>query len=1151
MRFKKIKIRGFKGFADPVELPIRKGLSGVVGPNGCGKSNLAEAFGWVMGENRPTVMRSGSMEDVIFSGAATRPAASFAEVELEIENSGRNVPSEIRGDTEFSVTRRVERDGGSKFMVNGREARWRDVQLLFADSSSGSRSWALVRQGQINELINARPSARSGILEDAAGIGGLFQRRHEAELKLNATDQNLHRINDIIEQLKGHIDTVTRQARQAIRYRKLGEQLRRGESLLQYLVWKRASEELNYAEKISRQIAADSAEQFRQASAADRQKTELEAGLPSIRKDAAAANAAVERLRAETELLDEKRANACRVLDRIRAQLQQIGEDVRREQVLSKEAGEAIGERKELLARLTAQTGSFAGRQEEIGHRLAEAEKSLAELEGRLDAANRNLAELLSQRQLAEQASARAEEMLNSWKRREQKAYAAVEEGEARLAEATIMVKTAGGSRSKAERDAEHAEAALADSEQARQAAQADLSQARQTLTESQSRLAALNSEKDELSRLLEDDPSASARILDRVSVTGGYESALGAALGDDLFEPVLNGGPESGWKSLEPYPAENPLPDGVTPLLEFVSAPDLLRRRMCQIGLAESGKFDRIQPLLQPGQRVVSREGDLCRWDGFVQMATGTPASVAVRLRQRNRLDEIRSVLGSATDDAVMAEVEFKRIKGAHDRLSEADDMARTARRAAEHALASADRELSVAEADSNIAELTLDSLRQARSRIGDEIRAAEQAASQARAELVDLDDVGNAQSEAESARGLVLDARNDMLETRSRKLEMEREHAVRTRRLAELPQEIEDWHRRQEEAGQRMASLEDRRQRHEEELQEAGAVPGQLQVRQQELAGEIEAAERKRQDADDRLTRLETKVRQADSRSRELHKQASQSLEAKGRADADAENARDRLQAAVEHIRDKLNCEPADIVGAFDIDLVTLPEIETQEAEVARLRRSREALGAVNLRAEQDIVELQEQKTLIEDERQDLEQAVADLRRTISNLNGEGRSRLLLAFEEVNRNFERIFQHLFGGGFAKLELVEGEDPLDTGLEILCRPPGKRFSNISLLSGGEQTLTALALIFAFFLANPAPVCVLDEVDAPLDDKNVLKFCSMVEEIARQTDTRFMIVTHHVITMSHMDRLFGVTMQEKGVSQLVSVDLSLAERMAA
>ncbi len=874
-------------------------------------------------------------------------------------------------------------------------------------------------------------------------------------------------------------------------------------------------------------------------------------GLPSIRQDAAAANAAVERLRAETELLDEKRANACRVLDGIRAQLQQIGEDVRREQVLSKETGEAIGERKELLARLTAQTGSFAGRQEEIGHRLAEAEKSLAELEGRLDAANRNLAELLSQRQLAEQASARAEEALTSWKQREQKAHAAVEEGEARLAEATIMVKTAGGSRSQAERDAEHAEATLADSEQARQAAQADLSQARQTLTESQSRLAALNSEKDELSRLLEDDPSASARILDQVSVTGGYESALGAALGDDLFEPVLNGGPESGWKSLEPYPADNPLPDGVTPLLEFVSAPDLLRRRMCQIGLAESGEFDRIQPLLQPGQRVVSREGDLCRWDGFVQMATGTPASVAVRLRQRNRLDEIRSVLGSATDDAVMAEVEFKRLKGAHDRLSEADDMARTARRAAEHALASADRELSVAEADSNIAELTLDSLRQARSRIGDEIRAAEQAASQARAELVELDDVGNAQSEAESARGLVLDARNDMLETRSRKLEMEREHAVRTRRLAELPQEIEDWRRRQDEAGQRMASLEDRRQRHEEELQEAVAVPGQLQVRQQELAGEIEAAERKRQDADDRLTRLETEVRQADSRSRELHKQASQSLEAKGRADADAENARDRLQAAVEHIRDKLNCQPADIVGAFDIDLVTLPEIETQEAEVARLRRSREALGAVNLRAEQDIVELQEQKTLIEDERQDLEQAVADLRRTISNLNSEGRSRLLLAFEEVNRNFERIFQHLFGGGFAKLELVEGEDPLDTGLEILCRPPGKRFSNISLLSGGEQTLTALALIFAFFLANPAPVCVLDEVDAPLDDKNVLKFCSMVEEIARQTDTRFMIVTHHVITMSHMDRLFGVTMQEKGVSQLVSVDLNLAERMAA
>ena len=1104
-----------------------------------------------MGENRPTVMRSGSMEDVIFSGAATRPAASFAEVELEIDNSDRNARSEISNEPEFTVTRRVERDGGSKFMVNGKEARWRDVQLLFADSSSGSRSWALVRQGQINELINSRPSARSGILEDAAGIGGLFQRRHEAELKLNATDQNLHRINDIIEQLKGHIDTVTRQARQAIRYRKLGEQLRRAESLLHYLVWKRASEELSYSEKVSRQIAADSAELFRQASAADRKKARLEDGLPSIRKDAAAANAAVERLRAETELLDEKRANACRVLDGIRAQLQQTGEDARREQALATETGDAIGERKSLLTRLTAEAGNFAGRQEELGHQLARAEKSLAALEGRLDAANRNLAELVSQRQLAEQASARAEDVLNSWKQREQKAQSAVEEGEARLAESTIMVKTAGGSRSKAERDAENAETTLAESEQARQSAQADLSRARQLLSESKSRLAALNSEQDELSRLLDDDPSSSARILDQVSVKPGFEAALGAALGDDLFEPVLNGGPDSGWKSLEPYPAENPLPDGVAALLESVTAPDLLRRRMCQIGLADSGEFDRIQPLLQPGQRVVSREGDLCRWDGFVQVATGKPASVAVRLRQRNRLDEIRTVLEGATGDVVMAEAEFNRLKGAHDRLSEADDLARTARRAAEQALASANRELSVAEADSNIAELTLDSLRQARIRISEEIRAAEEGARQARAELVDLDDVGKAQAEADAARKLVLDARNDMLEARSRKLELEREHALRTRRLAGLPQEIEDWHRRQEEAGQRMAALEGRRQRHEEELQEAVAVPGQLQVRQQELAGEIEAADRRRKDADDRLARLESDVRQADGQSRELHKQASQSLEAKGRADAEAENARARLQAAVEHIREKLDCRPADIAAAFDIDLETLPEIESQEAEVARLHRSREALGAVNLRAEQDIAELQEQKTLIEDERQDLEQAVADLRRTISSLNSEGRSRLLLAFEEVNRNFERIFQHLFGGGYAKLELVEGEDPLDTGLEILCRPPGKRFSNISLLSGGEQTLTALALIFAFFLASPAPVCVLDEVDAPLDDKNVLKFCKMVREIARQTDTRFLIVTHHVITMSHMDRLFGVTMQEKGVSQLVSVDLGAAERMAA
>ena len=1151
MRFKKLKIRGFKGFADPVELPIREGLSGVVGPNGCGKSNLVEAFGWVMGENRPSVMRGGSMEDVIFSGAATRPASSFAEVELEIDNSDGRLTSEFAVGDEIGVVRKVERDGGSTFMVNGKDVRWRDIQLLFADSASGARSSALVRQGQVSEIINSRPSARSGILEDAAGIGGLFQRRHEAELKLNATSQNLNRVSDIIEQLKGHIETVTRQARQAARYRRLGEQLRKAEALLQHVLWRQADRDLLAADKESRERTEESARLFREISEAERRKSQLDSNLLPLREASGAANAAVQRLRAESELIEEKQAGAERTLTNLRAQITQIGEDAGRELTLQREAEERVTQLEGLRRELTEASEGFGDKREEAEQRLAAARKSLEGHEARLDDANRQLAGILSKRDVAERTKMEADGALESWRQRREKALAAVSEGEARLAEATIFVKTADGTRARAERDAETAKSALVESESARHVVQTELATARETLSRAESRLAVLNSEKSELSKLLSDDDAGKAHILDRIAVRKGYEAAFGAALGDDLFAPELNGSDESGWRQLEPYPKEQQLPAGTVPLSEFVSAPGLLSRRMSQIGLVADGNIDELQPLLMPGQRIVSKDGDFCRWDGFRVAGGETPTSASLRLKQRNRLEEVNAALASAGEETASARSEHVRLKSLDADLQQADELARTTRRAAEQALATASREHSVAEADTSIAERTLESLRQAKIRIEEESEAAERAVREAEEALADVEDAETATLEVESVKETVLEARNEMVEARSRKLELEREQSSRSARLAGLPEEIANWKIRGESAGERIDALQRRSEHSERELTEATTVPEQLYLRQAKLAEEIATAEIRRREADERLGATEGEARSADAAVREMNRQASQSLEAKGRAEADAENAKTRLQEAAARIVEKLDCRPEALAEKFELDVESLPMPDEQEAEVARLRRSRDALGAVNLRAEQDIADLQAELAELDGERRDLDEAVASLRDTISTLNVDGRNRLLTAFEQVNRNFEMIFQHLFGGGRARLELVEGEDPLDTGLEILCRPPGKRFSNISLLSGGEQTLTALALIFAFFLANPAPVCVLDEVDAPLDDTNVLKFCGMVDEIARRTGTRFLIVTHNSITMSRMDRLFGVTMQEKGVSQLVSVDLSAAERMAA
>ncbi len=1151
MHFKKLKIRGFKGFADPVELPIREGLSGVVGPNGCGKSNLVEAFGWIMGENRPTVMR-GSIEDVIFTGAATRPASAAAEVELEIDNSDGRVSAEFARGNEVVVTRRVERGGVSSFLVDGKDVRRRDVQLLFADTASGARSSALVKQGQINEIINAPPSARSGILEDAAGIGGLHQRRHEAELKLNATSQNLFRINDVIEQLKGRIETVTRQARQAARYRRLGEQLRRAEAILHYLNWKKAEAELADCEAGLTAKTRESARLFQEAAAADKRKSELDSSLPPLRQKSAAANAAVQRLRAESDVIVEKRTGAERTLKNLQDQIAQIEIDIGRETALESEASDRLRQLEDERTKLAGASVGHTGRHAEAESRFKELQSALDDVEAELDSANRVLAGILSRRDMAERAKVQADGALASWKQRQEKAREAVADGEARLAQATIHLKSAEGARLEAEREVEIAETASEESETAWRSVQSELGIAREALSQAEGRVASLTSEKEELSRLLADDDDAGARILDRISVRMGYEAAFGAALGDDLFAPELNGTGDSGWRTLPSYPSDTPLPEGVIPLSEFVTTPGLLKRRMSQTGIVEDGEnIDQIQPLLSPGQRIVSRSGDLCRWDGFRIAGSKTPSSASLRFKQRNRIEEVDAALENLQRDAELAQSEHERLKSLTADLLTADEQARGSRRDAEQALSDASRELSVAEADASIADRTLESLKQSSQRILEESRVAEQAVREAEAAVTNVEDAELANAEVVRIRELVANARTEMMEARDRKLELEKEHSSRTARLAALPDEINNWKSRLQSAGDRLGELKERTERNEADAAEVAALPEQLRIRQDELADEIEAAEARRVQADASLSEAEEAVRKAEAEARALGKDASGSLEDKGRAEADERNARTRLQEAIGRTLEEIGLEPAELAARYEIDADQLPEVDEQDAVVRRLRRSREALGAVNLRAEQDIEELTAELEAIDKERLDLDEAVSSLRNTISTLNSDGRKRLLEAFEQVNRNFEALFQDLFGGGRARLELVEGDDPLETGLEILCRPPGKRFSNISLLSGGEQTLTALALIFAFFLANPAPVCVLDEVDAPLDDTNVLKFCNMVTEISRKTGTRFLIVTHHSITMARMDRLFGVTMQEKGVSKLVSVDLGEAVRMAA
>ncbi|MEO9632568.1 MAG: chromosome segregation protein SMC, partial [Sulfitobacter sp.] len=392
---------------------------------------------------------------------------------------------------------------------------------------------------------------------------------------------------------------------------------------------------------------------------------------------------------------------------------------------------------------------------------------------------------------------------------------------------------------------------------------------------------------------------------------------------------------------------------------------------------------------------------------------------------------------------------------------------------------------------------------------------------------------------------------SRITMMSRRSAHDELRREGEARRRRVQEVSKEVSGWRHRLETAGKRTAELVERKAASEAELAEAGAVPAEIAAKREELSGAITAAETRRTHATDTLAAAEAALKAATDAERDAERQASGAREARARAEARSDAARETVTHAADRIQDERQVTPEALRDALDIEADQTPPVDALEEDVNRYKRQRDSLGAVNLRAEDDAKEIREEHGALLTEKADLEEAIKTLRSGIAGLNREGRERLLTAFEQVNANFSMLFTHLFGGGEANLVMVESDDPLEAGLEILCQPPGKKLSTLSLLSGGEQTLTAMALIFAVFLANPAPICVLDEVDAPLDDANVTRFCDLLDEMCRQTDTRFLIITHHAVTMARMDRLFGVTMAEQGVSQLVSVDLKKAETLVA
>ncbi len=1148
MKFNKLRLLGFKSFVEPTEFLIENGLTGVVGPNGCGKSNLVEALRWIMGENSYKNMRASAMDDVIFSGSGNRPARNTAEVSLFLDNVDRTAPAAFNDADELQVSRRIERESGSVYRINGKDVRAKDVQLLFADASTGARSPSMVGQGRIGELISAKPVARRALLEEAAGISGLHSRRHEAELRLRASESNLERLDDVVGQLESQLESLKRQARQANRYRNLSGDIRKTEALLFHLRW--VSAKASEAEAESALSAFNLAMGERAEIQANFAKVEAIAAqkLPGLRDEEAKNAAILQRLQIAKGQVEEEVARLEGRKSELESRLTQLESDLKREEHI-------VTDNELTIKNLDGEQAEL----EEASRRVGETEiKSKEELSSATDALGKSEAafsdltvKLADENARRSQLKRTLEEAQTRKTRIEEQAKTVETDLAAIIAEISGLEGPAARQEevSKLEALTQTIELALTSAEEATQHARVQEQEARTPLEQAEGNLRELETEARTLRQILNrGGEDLFPAVVERMDVEPGYEAALGAALGEDLDISIEETAPVH-WGIAGDGSQDASLPDGVKNLSTLVKAPMELSRRLAQIGVVDKIRGDEIAKQLKPGQRIVSIEGDLWRWDGFVASAEA-PTAAALRLAQKNRLIELDKLSLEAREKVNAAQDAYDKGKQKTADLIEAELQARDAIRLHQRTLADAREALTLAERSVSQLAAKRSALEEAKSRLADDLSETEKRVVETDSTLMAMVDMSASDAELEALRMKVAEDRARLAEARAASQGLSRDAEARGRRLEVIQTERQNWQNRLLNAGKQIETLAKRRNETVAEITKLADAPDEFAAKRRDLMNQLEQAEINRSEAADILAKAETTLAEASRAARQSIDDLADAREKVGRSEERLNAAKERRIEVEARIREELECHPADTMAMAEVKPDDkLPEIDKIESKLERQKAERERLGAVNLRADTEQTEIEEKRTTIITERDDLIEAIAKLRTGIQSLNKEGRERLLEAFEVVNTEFKRLFTHLFGGGTAELQLVESDDPLEAGLEILARPPGKKPQTMTLLSGGEQALTAMALIFAVFLTNPAPICVLDEVDAPLDDHNVERFCNLMDEMSATTDTKFVLITHNPITMARMDRMFGVTMAERGVSQLVSVNLEEAEKL--
>ena len=1154
MKFTRLKITGFKSFVDTTVLDIKPGLTGLVGPNGCGKSNIVEAMKWNMGEAGPSRLRAGEMNDIIFAGTKGRPSRNSAEVTLTIENNNEELLQAYTDSSEIEVSRKIEKDDGSTYQINNKEVRQRDVQILYADIAIGSRSNAIVDQGQVGKIINSKPQERRQILEEAAGISGIHARKHETELKLKSTETNVDKLEEIITNDVSRLKELSRQSNQAKRYKTISENIRKLEATILYQRWNSNKEKIEINKKQLESCTENVNQITRKIASVSLQQQNIGNDLPALREENQKYSNILNKLKVEYDILIKEEESISLEKAKQKDTIKNLIAEIFNEEKLFKELDIQY---KELTTKIdTIKINTTDININELKENLENLKKEEAYNSEKLTESERALAYNTSQIENLQNEIVKLKLQKEETKNSLQKNIEEIKnlntiskennEKDIFLNKIDILKKKLKDEDSKEISTLKKLDIIVKKIKNLNE----KIDQKKIVLQNKLRSIDQYNASKDILTKLFESDEKNI--VINYLKFPNGFEKAIEAALGHGLKASLEKSSIE--WRNIDQQSLKS-LPEGIKSLSDYTKGVPEVLNILKLTGLVDtSEQGDLLQHKLIPGQQLVTKNGGLWRWDGYTHTENAkTPANQI--LQNKTNLIELTSKINSLQSEISNHETDILNLNSEinSSENNKIDNNAillkiNNSKIDIRSIIEKEQSAMSIYIENNNVNKTKLAILESSKSKneylfkkLSNELAIClkkELSLSQ----IEDLKKNINQITSKNNEKKIELNNYFSVYQKELSAIDNRENH------LNQLVNEKSRLDSQINNIKNRIKNLKYNKNHLELDIKNLDLKPIQIEKLKLKIFNEIDNLKKKSNNISEKLLNKENENKSILNELKTYNEELINYREDKARQESLLQQSIERNNEDRERIYEKLKITPDKFNEIIDLSIET-QGIEESNLALEKLIIQRERIGPVNLVAEEDSEKLRIKLEEIDKEKEDLINAINKLRSSIRAINKEARARLLEAFDEVNKHFKELFTNLFGGGEAYLNLEGSDDPLESGLELMASPPGKKLQQMSLLSGGEQALTAMALIFSVFLTKPSPICVLDEVDAPLDESNVDRFLDLIDSISKKSETRFLVVSHHRLTMARMDRLYGITMQEPGVSQLVSVSLKDAEKI--